>query len=207
MWVKYVVPKKRETEINFGVRPIYKSHLNCYGSMISRDISSTVKLLSFRDWKNKISLAEGHYLGTYLDEEGAFSPGPLLKLFTLANGIFIWIVVSFFQTQLTKKFWPQYWIFFVPMHQWFCGKTIINSSVLGSTEKKKGNLFFFLYDLQLQFFLLNFGLEIWEKKGTVTLWQGHIWSRAQLCNTVAHRGHSLGFHVLVCIYFFTAVTY
>ena len=83
------------------------------------------------------------------------------------------------------------------MHQWFCGKTIINSSVLGSTEKKKGNLFFFLYDLQLQFFLLNFGLEIWEKKGTVTLWQGHIWSRAQLCNTAAHRGHSLGFHVLV----------
>ena len=92
--------------------------MNCYDSMISRDTSSTVKLLSFRDWKNKISLAEGHYLGTYLDEEGAFSPGPLLKLFTLANGIFIWIVVSFFQTQLTKKFWPQYWIFFVQKPLW-----------------------------------------------------------------------------------------
>ena len=41
MWVKYVVPKKRETETIFGVRPIFKSHLNCYDSMISRDTSST----------------------------------------------------------------------------------------------------------------------------------------------------------------------
>ena len=39
--------------------------------------------------KNKISLAEDHYLGMYVNDEGAFNPGPLLKLFTLANGIFI----------------------------------------------------------------------------------------------------------------------
>ena len=51
MWVKYVVPKKRETETIFGVRPIFKSHLNCYDSMISRDTSSTVKLRNFTDWK------------------------------------------------------------------------------------------------------------------------------------------------------------
>ena len=52
MWVKYVVPKKRETEIIFGVRPIFKSHLNCYDSMISGDTSSKVKL-QFHRMKKK----------------------------------------------------------------------------------------------------------------------------------------------------------
>ena len=67
MWVKYVVPKKRETEIIFGVRPIFKSHLNCYDSMISRDTSSKLKVSQTE--KNKISLAEGHYIGMQMRRE------------------------------------------------------------------------------------------------------------------------------------------
>ena len=55
MWVKYVVPKKgkRKSFIIFVVRPIFKSHLNCYGSMTSKDTFSAVKRQSFTDGKKE----------------------------------------------------------------------------------------------------------------------------------------------------------